>query len=86
MIKWHLNYTGPKCIDMQDGTVLIQDGQNQEIDPLVLANGNADLDLNHNIVVLDPVNLGGSRDDGGRAPIVYQYRTHEHWCEGWIIV
>ena len=55
---------------MQDGTVLVQEGQNQEQDPLVLANGNAGLDLNHNIVVLDPVDEGGSHDDGARFSIV----------------
>ena len=30
MINWHLNYKGPKCVNMQDGTVLVQEGQNQE--------------------------------------------------------
>ena len=56
---------------MQDGTVLVQEGQNQEQDPLVLANGYTGLDLNHNIVVLDPVDEGGSHDDGARSSIVF---------------
>ena len=50
---------------MQDGTDHAQEGQNQEIDPLVLAEGHAGLTLNHNIVVLDPVESGESHDDGG---------------------
>ena len=47
---------------MQDGTDHVQEGQNQEIDPLVLAEGHAGLNLNHNIVVLDPVE---SEEGGG---------------------
>ena len=72
MINWHLNYKGPKCIEMQDGTVLVQEGQNQEQDPLVLANGVAGLDLNYNIVVLDPVEVSaeGAHDDSGQTSIV----------------
>ena len=49
LINGHLNYKGPKCIEMQDGTDHVQEGQNQEIDPLVLAEGLAGLHLNHNI-------------------------------------
>ena len=57
---------------MQDGTVLVQEGQNQEQDPLVLAIGYAGLDLNHNIVVLDPVEVSaeGAHDDSGQTSIV----------------
>ena len=74
MINWHLNYEGPKCIEMQDGTVHVQEGQNQEIDPLVLANGLAGLNLNHSIVVLDPVEVSceGAHDDGGQASIIFK--------------
>ena len=54
---------------MQDGTDHVQEGQNQEIDPLVLAEGHAGLNLNHNIVVLDPVESEGSHNDGGQFPI-----------------
>ena len=57
IINWHLNYKGPKCIDFLSGSVQVQEGQNQESDPLVLAEGLAGLNLNHNIVVLDPVVL-----------------------------
>ena len=62
---------------MQDGIVLVQEGQNQEQDPLVLANGYAGQDLDH-IVVLDPdqdaqivmpdeLDVWGSLDDGAGA-------------------
>ena len=37
MINWHLNYKGPKCINMQDGIVFVQEGQNQEQDPLAFS-------------------------------------------------
>ena len=57
MINLHLSYKEPECINMQDGTVLVYEGQNQEQDPLDLANGYAGPDLDH-IVVIDP-----DRDD-----------------------
>ena len=66
IINWHLNYKGPKCIELLDGSVQVQEGQNQESDPLVLADGLAGLNLNHNIVVLDPVESEESPDDGGQ--------------------
>ena len=44
---------GPKCINIQIGIVLVQEGQNQEQDPFVSASGYAGQDLDH-IVVLDP--------------------------------
>ena len=37
IINWHLNYKGPKCIEFLDGTVQVQEGQNQETDPSVLS-------------------------------------------------
>ena len=64
MINWHLNYKGPKCIEMQDGIVHVKEGQTQESDPGVLAEGLAGLNLNHNVVVLDPVESEESHDDG----------------------
>ena len=72
MMNWHLDYKGPECIELQDGIVHVQEGQNQEIDPLVLANGLAGLNLNHNIVVLDPVEVSceGAHDDGGQTSII----------------
>ena len=54
---------------MQDGTVLVHEGQNQDQDPLVLAEGHAGPNLNHNILVLDPVESEESQDDGGQFPI-----------------
>ena len=69
IINWHLNYEGPKCNDCFDGSVQVQEGQNQESDPLVLAEGLAAPNLNHNIVVLDPVELEESHDDGGQFQI-----------------
>ena len=68
MINWHLNYKGPKCIEMQDGTDHVQEGQNQEVDPLVLAEWQAGLNLNHNIVVVDLVKIEEPHDDGGQFP------------------
>ena len=52
MINWHLNYKGPKCIDMQDGTFLLKEGQDPDQDPLVIANHLIGQDLDHNPVVL----------------------------------
>ena len=69
MINWHLNYKGPKCIEMQDGIDHVQEGQNQEIDPLVSAEGHAAVNLSHNIVVLDLVESEESHDDGRQFPI-----------------
>ena len=40
-----------------DGSVQVQEGQNQESEPTVLAEGSTGPNLNHNIVVLDPVEL-----------------------------
>ena len=73
MINWHLNYKGPKCIEMQDGTDHVQEGQNQEIGLLALSEGHAGLNLNHNIVVLDPVKVSckGAHNDGGQTSIMY---------------
>ena len=62
IINWHLNYKGPKCIEFLEG-------QNQESDPLVLAEGLTGLNLNHNIVVLDPIELEEFHDDGGQFQI-----------------
>ena len=52
MISWHLNSKGPKCIDMQNGTVLLQEGQDPDQDPLVVANQLIGQDFDHNPVVL----------------------------------
>ena len=57
IINWHLNYEGPKCIEFTDGSGQVLDGQNHTTEPSVLAVGLAGLDLNHSIVVLDPVEL-----------------------------
>ena len=38
MINWHLNYRGPKCLDMRDGIIHIQEGLDLDQDPLVIAN------------------------------------------------
>ena len=57
IINWHLNYEGPKCNDFFDGSVQVQEGQNQEAEPTVLAGGSTGPNLNHNTVVLDPVEL-----------------------------
>ena len=57
IINWHLNYAGPKCNHLFDGSVQVQEGQNQEAEPTVLAEGSTGPNLNHNIVVLDPVEL-----------------------------
>ena len=40
-----------------DGSVQVQEGQNQEAESTVLAEGSTGPNLNHNIVVLDPVEL-----------------------------
>ena len=53
-MNWHLNYEGPKCIELFDGSAQAQEGQNQDSEPTVLAEGSTGTDLNHNIVVLDP--------------------------------
>ena len=53
----------------EDGTDHVQEGQDQEIDPLVLDEGHAGLNLSHNLVVLDPVESEESHDDGGQFPI-----------------
>ena len=55
--------------EMQDGSDHVQEGQDQEIYSLVLGEGHAGLNLNHNIVVLDPVESEESHDDGGKFPI-----------------
>ena len=52
MMNRHLNYKGPKCIDMQRGTVLLQEGQDPDQDPLVIANQLIGPYLDHNPVVL----------------------------------
>ena len=57
IINWHLNYEGPKCNVFSDGSIHVQEGQNQDAEPTVLAEGSTGPDLNHNIVVLDPVEL-----------------------------
>ena len=38
MMNWHLNYKEPNCIENQNGTVHVQEGQYHANDPLVLAN------------------------------------------------
>ena len=55
IINFHLNYKGPNCIELLDGTVQVQEGQNQESDPWVLGEGLTGLNSNHNIVVPDLV-------------------------------
>ena len=58
IINWHLNYEGPKCNAFSDGSIHVQEGQNQDADSTVLAEGSSTgPDLNHDIVVLDPVEL-----------------------------
>ena len=57
IINWHLNYEGPKCNAFSDGSIHVQEGQNQDAEPTVLAEGSTGPDLNHNIVVLDIVEL-----------------------------
>ena len=57
IINWHLNYEGPKCNAFSDGSIHVQEGQNQDAEPTVLAEGSTGPDLNHNIAVLDPVGL-----------------------------
>ena len=64
MINWHLNYEGPKCIEMQD-----RKARTSKLMLWFLAEGHAGLNLNHNIVVLDLVESQESRDDGGQFPI-----------------
>ena len=51
MINWHLNYKGAKCIEMQNGSVYIQERQEFYHDPLMLANKQKQ-DLDHEPVVL----------------------------------
>ena len=55
--NWHLNYEGPKCDAFSDGSIHVQEGQNQEAEPIVVAEGSTGPNLNHNIVVLDPVEI-----------------------------
>ena len=57
ILNWHLNYEGPKCNEFFDGSIHVQEGQNQEAEPTVLAGGSTGPNLNHNTVVLDPVEL-----------------------------
>ena len=57
IINWHLHYEGPKCNAFSDGSIHVQEGQNQEAEPTVLAGGSTGPNLNHNTVVLDPVEL-----------------------------
>ena len=57
IINWHLNYKGSKCNEFLEGSAQVQEGQKQEAESTVLAEGSTGPNLNHNIVVLDPVEL-----------------------------